>query len=747
MKHKKNSAIQSAQQSWAETISDYILKRRAQTYKAYVGEDYKPTEDNLFKLLMMAMVKQLEQGHTVLILTADINDQPITGKVGENQKSLYPWQLNLLDIVAEPLFDVIDSVSKTPEEDELDQSSSPIFGLLNTLITKGTQLWLQSNLTKVEKASLVERFNLIQDNFKLMLDLNSKEGQLMSAVATLKSYQQVINEHPLFSQYHNKNSLSKETDICQHKPFIFQSKPPNKNSYELTLWLHRTWQAEHSLANKIATIMSQPITPLPIQIPDNLNAQQVNAVQIANENAFSIIIGGPGTGKTYTVAQLVIALQQAQNSQQTDGQTIIKFSTDSAGLALAAPTGKAAQRMQESLQAALNQANVEVELQEAKTIHRLLGIGREGQPRYHADNPLGEDIIIVDEASMLGVELANYLVNAVKPSARLILLGDANQLAAVEAGAVLADLCHIPALQPIVAQLTESKRFDSKSGIGKLATMINDPNVDILKLWQLIKDDPSLEFKAVNKQDNDSSEKQSQPTLARSNNNEHQQKNSLSNKNHLKQISQYYSPYLESIRKLQKKLISKSDPNEITLTVSNLMQIFNQFRVLSAGHHGEWGDESINAYLTNWHITSLKLPLGKSPWYHGRPIMVLQNNYELGLFNGDIGICLQTKGGGSGLEVFFENKTQAIAVNLLNEELVSTAYAMTIHKSQGSEFDHVAITFDHSHSRLLSKELIYTAVTRAKKQVTIYSNKSAFETAVQTPTIRHTGLGLHFQPQ
>ena len=99
------------------------------------------------------------------------------------------------------------------------------------------------------------------------------------------------------------------------------------------------------------------------------------------------------------------------------------------------------------------------------------------------------------------------------------------------------------------------------------------------------------------------------------------------------------------------------------------------------------------------------------------------------------------------MEVFFENKTQGIAVNLLNEELVSTAYAMTIHKSQGSEFDHVAITFDHSHSRLLSKELIYTAVTRAKKQVTIYSNKSAFETAVQTPTIRHTGLGLHFQPQ
>ena len=125
--------------------------------------------------------------------------------------------------------------------------------------------------------------------------------------------------------------------------------------------------------------------------------------------------------------------------------------------------------------------------------------------------------------------------------------------------------------------------------------------------------------------------------------------------------------------------------------------------------------------------------------------MILQNNYELGLFNGDIGFCLQTSDDKSRLEVFFENKTQGIAVNLLNEEVVATAYAMTIHKSQGSEFDHVAITFDDSHARLLSKELIYTAVTRAKKQVTIYSTKHAFEKAVQTPTERHTGLSLQFE--
>ena len=232
-------------------------------------------------------------------------------------------------------------------------------------------------------------------------------------------------------------------------------------------------------------------------MPENLNDQQIAAINVANNNAFSIITGGPGTGKTYTVAQLVIALQQATESRGDESKHI-RFSTDSASLALAAPTGKAAQRMQESLQAALDDANVELQLQEAKTIHRLLGIGRTGRPRYDTNNPLGEDIIIVDEASMLGVELANYLVSAVKPGARLILLGDANQLAAVDAGAVLADLCRIPLLQPIHAELTESRRFSAESGIGKLATQINKAETNLQAIWQLLRQDAALSFQYVN---------------------------------------------------------------------------------------------------------------------------------------------------------------------------------------------------------------------------------------------------------
>ena len=186
------------------------------------------------------------------------------------------------------------------------------------------------------------------------------------------------------------------------------------------------------------------------------------------------------------------------------------------------------------------------------------------------------------------------------------------------------------------------------------------------------------------------------------------------------------------------KSIPKIEP--VTF-INELLNTLNQFRILTAGHHGRWGVHALNNYLSDWHISELKLPVSNSPWFHGRPVMVLQNSYELGLFNGDIGICLQTE---KGLEVFFENKQQGIAVNLLNDEMIATAYAMTIHKSQGSEFDHVAITFDDSNTRLLSQELIYTAVTRAKQQVSIYSTQTAFTQAVSTPTERQTGLALQF---
>ncbi|MDN5565354.1 exodeoxyribonuclease V subunit alpha [Psychrobacter sanguinis] len=778
MKTNNNTANTRVEESWASTISDYILQRRAQTYSAYVQPNVTNASTNLveadsylFKSLFMVLAKQLEEGHTVLTLRQDDMELALQGRVEGKVATLYAWQRDILQSLAAPLFDLIDSDTalaavtqvEGDHQDELTQpeDSDSIFNLLNILITRGTQLWLQLNLSNSNKAQLVERFKLVQQLYDLMQNDNETCGlNQQSTINSLSEFMQYIEQQPLFAQLSlaslaKENSLSKKNLISKQSPIIYQNNIYQNNhserNTEVTFWLHRTWQAEFNLAKTIQNILNQPIKPLDINIPDNLNAQQVQAVKVANENAFSIITGGPGTGKTYTVAQLVIALQQAQadsDAQQALGESAtIRFSTDSAGLALSAPTGKAAQRMQESLQAALDSAQVEVQLQEAKTIHRLLGIGRDGRPRYHAGNPLGEDIIIVDEASMLGVELANYLVSAIKPGARLILLGDANQLAAVDAGAVLADLCRIDVLQPIHAQLTESRRFHADSGIGKLAAEINKSPADMQQVWQLLNYDEALQFQSVNIQgiNADASDIYAEDLDTSVSN--AQLENSLSNKKILSKITQNYTQYLNKINLLIKNPIAKSVPETVSLTISDLMSEFNRFRILTAGHNGEWGDHNINDYLTRWHMTQLKLPLGKSPWFHGRPVMVLQNNYELGLFNGDIGICLQTqqKGEGSRLEVFFENKTQGIAVNLLNDELIATAYAMTIHKSQGSEFDHIAITFDNSNSRLLSKELIYTAVTRAKQKVSIYSTKRALQKAVQTPTQRYTGLALQFQ--
>ena len=727
---KESKAAIGLQQSWASNISDYILLRREQTYLAYNATEAKANTDskqvakteesNLFTALFVMLATHLEEGHTVLTIEDAEHEEALQGQINNEVVTLYAWQQQLLEMLAMPIFALIDSKLNTQSEDDSITERS-LFVLLDTLFDKKEQLWMQLALSNHEKEVLTKHFDMIAMLYQLLKNTD------------LSFFIRLVNEHDLFAEVNADINSNIINSLSKNKPIIYkiqESQTNNETELALTFWLHRAWQAEFNLAKNINNILNQQVSPLQIAMPENLHEHQVKAINVANNNAFSIITGGPGTGKTYTVAQLVIALQQATESGEGASKSI-RFSTDSASLALAAPTGKAAQRMQESLQAALDAANVELQLQEAKTIHRLLGIGRTGRPRYDTNNPLGEDIIIVDEASMLGVELANYLVSAVKPGARLILLGDANQLAAVDAGAVLADLCRIPLLQPIHAELTESRRFSAESGIGKLAYQINQAEVDTQAIWQLLRQDEALSFQYVN-------------TLQTNELKDNKTKNSLSNKRIIQKMSLKYIEYMNRVKKLLKDPIEKSMPKSVKNTITSLMETFNEFRILSAGHNGEWGDHYINNYLTQWHLAELKLPLGQNTWFHGRPVMVLQNNYELGLFNGDIGFCLQTSDERSRLEVFFENKAQGIPVNLLNEEVVATAYAMTIHKSQGSEFEHVAITFDNSHARLLSKELIYTAVTRAKKQVTIYSTKSAFEKAVQTPTERHTGLALQF---
>lgn len=736
--------------SWASTVSDYILQRRRQNISAYQTvmnisssmEVETAQEDSqqewLFSALFIALAQQLEEGHTVLTLSSAESGPPLIQQGSREQAidavsdhddisltsyhaTLYQWQQRLLSILLSPLTELAEA--------QQNNAQGGIQQGLMKVLEQWSVIKRQSTFSHHDVAVLEQRHSIASQLYDTFISINQSVNNSKNS---LSKFKQLIDIQPLISPSNNHN---------QTNPIRYQSISSDQG-IQLTFWLHRTWQAEHTLAQQIFNISQQSITPLPITTNPLLNSEQQAAIEMANQKAFSIITGGPGTGKTFTVAQLVIALKEAQ----PESSSKVKQS-QKASLALAAPTGKAAQRMQESLQAALDTAGVSLILQEAKTIHRLLGIGQSGQPRYNKDNPLSEDIVIVDEASMLGVELANHLVSAIKPGARLILLGDANQLAAVDAGAVLADLCRIPKLQAMHQQLVVSRRFSSESGIGQLARQINQTNTDMAQVWQLLKEDQSVVFYPVRDAypaSNYDHKKTELDEMDQTN----QNKNSLSNYKLLQQLSKFYQPYLNQIKKIlfnttTANSIPKKD-NDPTF-ITELFHILNRFRILTAGHHGQWGDHYINDYLSQWHTSQLKLPLSNNSWFHGRPVMVLQNSYELGLFNGDIGICLQTK---RGLEVFFDSQLQSsaqgIAVNLLNDDMIATAYAMTIHKSQGSEFDHVAITFDDSNSRLLSKELIYTAVTRARKEVSIYSSTSAFEQAISTPTIRQTGLALQF---
>lgn len=505
------------------------------------------------------------------------------------------------------------------------------------------------------------------------------------------------------------------------------------------VWLHRQWYAEQSLAKQLMKIAHRKVAAFndisSSQDIDNglaPNAMQQLAIDKSSQHALSIIIGGPGTGKTFTVAKLVTTLQKGYEHKRKQDSNLPPLS-----ITLTAPTGKAAQRMQESLRISLQKSlqNEEITLDNAKTLHRLLGIGSDGIPRYHAKNPLPDDLIIVDEASMLGLELASQLVDAIKPTGRLILLGDANQLAAVDAGSVLSDLCAVTRLQPYITELTESKRFDSNSVVGQFALAIqqNLPAPKKIKLIQRLLQ--PIDLRAIKP-----SQGENPPDLAGK---KQQTANipfypidaSSSLPAVFNQLAKPYHPFFALMQQWYSKPVNIFEADNR----KGLFEVFDSYRILCAGHQGQLGTQSINQKMSLAFTEFSKITRTKAYFYHGLPIIVQNNDYQLGLFNGDIAICLLYQGQ---LYACFAEKV--IPIQRLSRESCDYAYAMTIHKSQGSEFHTVAICIDKAHTRLLSQALIYTAVTRSKSALSIYSAKENFELAVTQKAVRQTGLQLQF---
>ncbi|WP_277185502.1 AAA family ATPase [Caballeronia sp. BR00000012568055] len=506
---------------------------------------------------------------------------------------------------------------------------------------------------------------------------------------------------------------------------------------------------------------------------NDIDWQRVAALA-ALAGRLTIVSGGPGTGKTTTVVGVLACLLDSDPGLR---------------IALAAPTGKAAQRMQEALIERADKLPPELAARLPRTsftLQRLLGVQADGGFRHHRDNPLPYDVIVVDEASMIDVALAAHLLEAVAPTSRLVMLGDKDQLAAVEAGAVFAELSANPSfsasavarmaaalsvdakrfnvappkvkLEPpqldlfaatpdeddgyavlfdtwsepetqteadppltdCVVWLARNYRFGLDSDIGRLSIAIRDGNASAA-LSSLDVTDAIHEARdthdAVLFDD-------AHPTL---------------NDRVLTRLARGFAPYAEAL-----SVLLDSEPAS-QAAEAQLFDALNRFRILCATRKGPRGVDEVNARIAAKvrERAGIALAMG-AQWFAGRPVIVTRNDYALGLFNGDIGIALP--GADGALRVAFrmaDGTLRYVSPAALPPH--DTAFALTVHKSQGSEFEHAALVLPGAFVRVLSRELVYTAITRARRRVEIFGSAEIFKQAVDAPTRRDSGLAARMQ--
>jgi len=535
------------------------------------------------------------------------------------------------------------------------------------------------------------------------------------------------------------------------------------------VYLRRYWQYER----QVVAGLRERLQPMPVadDLPQRLQALFADSQQqpdwqriacaLAARGRFSIITGGPGTGKTTTVVRL-LALLQAPAVEQ--GQPL--------RIRLAAPTGKAAARLTESIGKQVSKLPVADAVKkeipkEVGTLHRLLGSLPDSRHfRHHAGNPLALDVLVVDEASMIDLEMMACVLAALPPGARLILLGDKDQLASVEAGAVLGDLCRDAdsgyyseqtrdwleqvsgqslaqadlqtgdsqqhALAQQTAMLRHSHRFGAQSGIGELARAVNrcaaEPARELLRRGN---------FSDIRSQRLSGPGDPAFAALV------------LGSDTGLPG----YAAYLQVLAQQRPDAqVAAADP-QWQAWARAVLQSFERFQLLCAVRRGDWGVEGVNQRVAAL-LQRRGLLRSDQLWYEGRPVLVTRNDYSLGLMNGDIGIALRIRepallSGQAETEAlrvaFARNDGSGDIRFVLPSRLpeVETVFAMTVHKSQGSEFEHAALVLPEARNPVLTKELVYTAITRASRHFTLLESRpGVFEAAVQTPVRRISGLDL-----
>jgi exodeoxyribonuclease V alpha subunit len=474
------------------------------------------------------------------------------------------------------------------------------------------------------------------------------------------------------------------------------------------------------------------------------------ACAVALRALLSVITGGPGTGKTYTAARLLALLLALH-----EGDSPLR-------VALAAPTGKAAARLKQSIDNALTSLQDQVpegsgldlntliaRMGPARTLHSLLGARPDTrQFRHHAANPLDVDVLIVDEASMVHLEMMDALLQALPATARLVLLGDKDQLASVEAGAVLGDLCRnaaagryspdtaqfvqavagqtLPAeyqsagAAPVLAQQTvmlrHSRRF--KGAIGQLALAVNrgDAAAARAAFNSVVGAVPSpMSVSAL---------LALQPTTPQA-------------VCDLALGAHGQSSYADYLRLMQQRPEGQGTDTH-TAWVRSVLQAFERFRILCAVHQGDWGTQGLNAAVQK-ALADAGLLKVTGEWFAGRPVMVTRNDAQLGVFNGDVGVVLPNQEGK--LKVWFLDGEALRSVSVMRLAQVETAFVMTVHKSQGSEFEHTALVLPPGGAEVLSRELVYTGITRAREQFTLLEAEAGLlEAAMARPSVRASGL-------
>lgn len=491
---------------------------------------------------------------------------------------------------------------------------------------------------------------------------------------------------------------------------------------------------------------------------------QKMACALSARRHFAVITGGPGTGKTTTVVKLLALLQTLALQQNIP---LLK-------IALAAPTGKAAARLNASIAAqvntlpfdALSSSQFADDLKnaiptEVTTLHRLLGPKPDSRHfRHHALNPLPMDLVVVDEASMVDLEMLAALVDALKPSARLILLGDKDQLASVEAGAILGDLCqqavhgdyrHETAawlaevtgdelpdqyvseqgreLDQAITMLRYSHRFSAEGGIGALAHLVNHGEYrgqvvanPVAALIQLFDQQPEQLERLNVATANDA-------TLA-------------------EWIVRGYRGYLDVLT--SKRPSPEADCFAFDQWALTLLQAHTAFQVLCAVREGAWGVHQLNQWIKQILAKAGLLKGSEAIWFEGRPILITKNDYGLRLMNGDIGIALmrpvvQLDGSLTDtLRVVFPTAEGGVRWVMPSRlQSFETVFAMTVHKSQGSEFTHTTLILPDQPNAVLTQELIYTGITRSRERFTlVYSRESVLKHALTNRVSRLSGLSF-----